>query len=128
TAPVDGTSASARAAASWGTAGAITDASPTDRSAPPVGAPAPEASAPEQSAPSAPRSGAALVREAAQASRNAGQRAGMRRGASPAESDPTGGATRDDEDAVVSTRNGREVVEKLLGGKVLEIIDETERY
>ena len=132
TAPVDDTSASARAAASWGTAGAITDASATGTSAPPAGAPAPETSAPDQSAPSAPRSGAALVREAAQASRNAGQRPGMRRGTSPdappAESDPTGGATRDDEDAVVSTRNGREVVEKLLGGKVLEIIDETERY
>jgi DNA polymerase-3 subunit gamma/tau len=39
--------------------------------------------------------------------------------------DPTGGATRDDEDAVVATRNGREVIEKMLGGKVLEVIDET---
>ena len=44
------------------------------------------------------------------------------------DADPTGGATRDDEDAVVTTRNGREVVEKLLGGKVLEIIDENRGY
>jgi DNA polymerase III subunit gamma/tau len=68
------------------------------------------------------------VREAAQASRLAGQRGAVRQGSAsgaPApEADPTGGATRDDEDAVVATRNGREVVEKLLGGKVLEIIDE----
>ena len=26
---------------------------------------------------------------------------------------------------MVATRNGREVIEKLLGGKVLEVIDET---
>ncbi|MDN5900302.1 MAG: hypothetical protein L0H74_09560, partial [Brachybacterium sp.] len=94
--------------------------------------PAPSAPAPVDSSPAAPRSGAALVREAAQASRSAGQGLGGRRGEAPtepaADTDPTGGATRDDEDAVVSTRNGREVVEKLLGGKVLEIIDENRSY
>ena len=31
---------------------------------------------------------------------------------------------RTDEDAVVATRNGREVIEKMLGGRVLEVIDE----
>ena len=40
--------------------------------------------------------------------------------------DPTGGASRDDEDAQVVTRSGREVVESLLGGRVLEVIDETQ--
>src|SRR5699024_9674786 len=121
-------SASARAAASWGTAATVP--------APAASAPAPSAPAPSGAGPaappSAPRSGAALVREAAQASRGAGQRPGGLRGpgsADPAaDADPTGGATRDDEDAVVTTRNGREVVEKLLGGKVLEIIDENRSY
>ena len=72
------------------------------------------------------------MREAAQASRTAGLRTGARSGGAPAapvaDTDPTGGATRDDEDAVATTRNGREVVEKLLGGKVLEIIDENKNY
>jgi len=63
------------------------------------------------------------------ASRTAGQRLRGGRGqadqAPEADPDPTGGATRDDEDAVVATRNGREVIEKMLGGRVLEVIDET---
>ena len=113
-------SASARAAASWGTAGSITDAGPS--------APAPSAPNPSAGAPEPVRSGAALVREAAQASRTAGQRNRGARGnmpEAPAEDvDPTGGATRDDADAVGVNRNGREVIEKLLGGKVLEVIDE----
>lgn len=83
-----------------------------------------------------PRSGAALVREAAEASRSAGRRFGSARGASalsatsalPADEDPTGGASRDDADATVATRNGRELIESLLGGKVLEVIDETREY
>ena len=72
-----------------------------------------------------------MVREAAQAaqaSRPAGQRFRGARGAqsddSAADADPTGGATRDDADATGTNRNGREVIEKLLGGKVLEVIDE----
>lgn len=114
-------SASARAAASWGTAGSISDSGPS--------APAPSAPAPSATAPSAPaRSGAALVREAAQASRTAGQRTRGARGTMPdepeADADPTGGATRDDADAIGANRNGREVIEKILGGKVLEVIDE----
>ena len=125
-------SATARAAASWGAAAAVTGTVP----GPGQQAPAPSASsapsapaAPAGPSAQAPRSGAALVREAAMASRNAGQRL---RGSRPepdaapeADIDPTGGATRDDEDAVVATRNGREVIEKMLGGKVLEVIDET---
>jgi DNA polymerase-3 subunit gamma/tau len=69
------------------------------------------------------------VRVAALAARAAGQ--GLRsarrepEAAPEVDVDPTGGATRDDEDAVVATRNGREVIEKMLGGKVLEVIDET---
>ena len=125
-------SATARAAASWGAAAAVTGTVP----GPGQQAPAPSASsapsapaAPAGPSAQAPRSGAALVREAAMASRTAGQRL---RGSRPepdaapeADIDPTGGATRDDEDAVVATRNGREVIEKMLGGKVLEVIDET---
>lgn len=69
------------------------------------------------------------MREAAQASRAAHAQRG--RGlartamAPPPEEDPTGGATRDDEDAVITTRSGREVIEQVLGGRVLEVIDET---
>jgi DNA polymerase-3 subunit gamma/tau len=115
-APGAGESATARAAASWGEAAAVTGTVPGRQ-------------APAPSAAEAPRSGAALVREAALASRAAGQ--GLRRARREPEAapevdvDPTGGATRDDEDAVVATRNGREVIEKMLGGKVLEVIDET---
>src|SRR5690606_29115320 len=91
--------------------------------------PAPATHAPSAQAQSAPRSGIALAREAAQASRGAAQRIRGPRGsaasATEADVDPTGGARRDDEDAVVATRNGREAIEKLLGGKVLEVIDET---
>lgn len=95
--------------------------------------PAPTGPAPTSTAPAgAPaRSGAALVREAAQASRTAGLRTRGNRGGPeepPVDADPTGGATRDDDDAVVSRRNGREVIETILGGKVLEVIDETDRY
>ncbi|WP_422115786.1 DNA polymerase III subunit gamma and tau [Brachybacterium sp. UNK5269] len=113
-------SAAERAAASWGTAASISTA---------AAAPAPVA--PTGAGPSAApaRSGAALAREAAQASRTGGLRSRGVRGevsaASAADADPTGGATRDDEDAVAVTRNGREVIEKMLGGKVLEVIDET---
>lgn len=64
------------------------------------------------------------------ASRSAGRRFGNGGPSGPDEpapdADPTGGASRDDEDAVVATRNGREVIEKMLGGKVLEVIDETQ--
>ncbi|WP_263312031.1 hypothetical protein [Brachybacterium atlanticum] len=127
-------SAAARATSSWGAAAAVTGtasgSSPARSaapSAPPAAAPTTAPAAP--SAADAPRSGAALVREAAMASRTAGQRLRGGRGqsdqASEADPDPTGGATRDDEDAVVATRNGREVIEKLLGGRVLEVIDET---
>jgi DNA polymerase-3 subunit gamma/tau len=146
-------SATARATASWGAAAAVTGSgaprsaatapAPPTTSAPggpvsPSGsapssyatsASAPAASAAAPSAAAPPRSGAALVREAAMASRTAGQRGrGGRRDAEAvpeADVDPTGGATRDDEDAVVATRNGREVIEKMLGGRVLEVIDET---
>ena len=109
-------SATARAAASWGAAATVAGTVPGRQT-------------PAPSAPEAPRSGAALVREAAMASRAAGQ--GLRSArrepdaAPEADVDPTGGATRDDADAVVATRNGREVIEKMLGGKVLEVIDET---
>lgn len=42
--------------------------------------------------------------------------------------DPYGGASRDDEDATgpaTSRRAGRDIVEQVLGGEVLEVIDET---
>src|SRR5699024_2014830 len=62
--------------------------------------------------PTGPRTGAALAREAAMASRNAGRRFGSGTPSQPEapapDADPTGGASRDDEDAVVATRNGRE--------------------
>ncbi|WP_246955955.1 DNA polymerase III subunit gamma and tau [Brachybacterium sp. Marseille-Q7125] len=88
------------------------------------------APAPTEPAPAEPaRSGAALVREAAQASRAAhaqrGRGSARTAMAPPPEEDPTGGATRDDEDAVITTRSGREVIEQVLGGRVLEVIDET---
>ncbi|APX33143.1 DNA polymerase III subunit gamma/tau [Brachybacterium sp. P6-10-X1] len=116
-----GESASARAAASWGTAAVAS-------------APAPEATsattAEGASTTSPARSGAALVREAAQASRTAGLRSRSAQSAAEQDApdaDPTGGATRDDENAVVAQRNGREIIEAVLGGRVLEVIDETER-
>ena len=126
-------SAAARATSSWGAAEAVTGTASGSTpsasaapSAPPAAAPTAAPAAP--SASDAPRSGAALVREAAMASRTAGQRLRGARGqadpAPEADPDPTGGATRDDEDAVVATRNGREVIEKMLGGRVLEVIDE----
>ncbi|GAA1485480.1 hypothetical protein GCM10009625_22840 [Brachybacterium fresconis] len=71
------------------------------------------------------------MREAAQASRTAGLRSRSAQSAADQEApeaDHTGGATRDDDDAVVAQRNGREIIEAVLGGKVLEVIDETERY
>lgn len=127
-------SAAARATSSWGAAAAVTGTASGSApsasaapSAPPAAAPTAAPAAPP--AADAPRSGAALVREAAMASRTAGQRLRGGRGqadqAPEADPDPTGGATRDDEDAVVATRNGREVIEKMLGGRVLEVIDET---
>lgn len=74
-------------------------------------------------------SGAALAREAALASRRTTPATQRGRGAGHAEpgapEDPTGGATPDDEDAQVSTRRPQELVEQLLGGQVLEVIDET---
>ncbi|GAA4518512.1 hypothetical protein GCM10023160_00690 [Brachybacterium paraconglomeratum] len=132
-------SATARAAATWGTvastAGSAVSESPGQGpssfapSASAPSAPTSSAAAPAQSAPA--RSGAAMVREAAlaaQASRPAGQRFRGARETQSEESmagvDPTGGATRDDADATGANRNGREVIEKLLGGKVLEVIDE----
>lgn len=111
-------SATARAAASWGTAASTV-------------APSAPASSPAPVQPAPARSGAAMVREAAlaaQASRPAGQRFRGAREPQPGDpapdADPTGGATRDDADATGTNRNGREVIEKLLGGKVLEVIDE----
>ncbi|MFC7375032.1 DNA polymerase III subunit gamma and tau [Brachybacterium sp. GCM10030267] len=124
-------SASARAAASWGAAATVSSA-PSPVSAPDRSAPSESPAAPEAQAPAPARTGAALAREAALASRTAGLR--TRSGtAEPAEGasapvDPTGGASRDDEDAVVATRNGREVIETVLGGKIIEVIDETDRY
>nr|WP_245349373.1 DNA polymerase III subunit gamma and tau [Brachybacterium fresconis] len=115
-------SASARAAASWGTAAVASAPAPEDTSAP-------TAETVSTTAPA--RSGAALVREAAQASRTAGLRSRSAQSAADQEApeaDHTGGATRDDDDAVVAQRNGREIIEAVLGGKVLEVIDETERY
>ena len=119
-------SAAARATSSWGAAPAVTG---TASGPAPSASAAPSAPPAAPSAADAPRSGAALVREAAMASRTAGQRLRGGRGQSDqapeADLDPTGGATRDDEDAVVATRNGREVIEKMLGARVLEVIDET---
>lgn len=137
--PVDGQSAAqapsaaARAAASWGTAGIAAAGDPAPQAAAAsAAAPAPATASAAPSAPAdqapAPRSGAALVREAAMASRTANQQRGRvgRPGAqSEPEVDPTGGASRDDEDAEVTSRSGREVIESVLGGRVLEIIDET---
>lgn len=101
--------------------------------------PAPAAPEPEsEPAPQRPRSGADLAREAAHASRHAGRRFGVVKGkqAAPGEADgadepdddPTGGATRDDEDAEYTRRSGREVIESVLGGKVLEVIEERPDY
>ena len=147
TGPSDGETTAAPAAAAprpWGDAvsTASTASAPSGTaqapSAPVRTAPsssAPTASAPAQPAPgmpAAPATGIALARQAAQASRAA---AADRRShpprrqdepAAPAvDEDPTGGASRDDEDAVVATRSGREVIETILGGRVLEVIDET---
>jgi len=77
------------------------------------------------------RSGAALVREAALASRavgptdRSGSRAARPADVEPAPEDPTGGASRDDEDAQYTSRRPQEIVEQMLGGTVLEIIDES---
>gem|GEM_PF-5483925 len=93
-------------------------------------APAPSAR-PDSGPRSASRSGAALVREAALASRAAGptNRSGSRAvrpgDVEPAPEDPTGGASRDDEDAQYTSRRPQEIVEQMLGGTVLEVIDET---
>ena len=90
---------------------------------------------PEQAQAQRPRSGADLAREAALASRNANRKFGVVRngpagdsGPDPADDDPTGGATRDDEDAEYTRRTGREVIETVLGGKVLEVIEERPEY
>lgn len=123
-------SAAARATSSWGAAAAVTGTASGSAPSASAAPSAPPAAAPTAapSAADAPRSGAALVREAAMASRTAGQRLRGGRGQADqvpeADLDPTGGATRDDEDAVVANRNGREVIEKMLGGRVLEVIDE----
>ncbi|MCG7426658.1 DNA polymerase III subunit gamma and tau [Helcobacillus sp. ACRRO] len=48
--------------------------------------------------------------------------------AAPIDDDPFGGASRDDADATgpsTSRRPGRDIVEQILGGEVLEVIDET---
>lgn len=78
------------------------------------------------------------MREAALASRHAPQRHGASghgasgqgasgRGDTPstAPEDPTGGASRDDEDATVTSRRPQELVTELLGGTVLEVIDDS---
>ena len=88
-------------------------------------------------APAAPptRTGADLAREAAQASLAAQRRRGPggRAAHDPSDTqpgsndDPTGGASRDDADAEYTNRNGRDVIESILGGRVLEVIDETDR-
>jgi DNA polymerase-3 subunit gamma/tau len=94
----------------------------------PTSTPAP-APAAAPTAPAQRPSGAQLAREAAQAARNRPNGAGTdpRSAPSPAsaDEDPTGGASRDDEDAQVVTRTGREIAESVLGGKVLEVIDES---
>ncbi len=91
---------------------------------------------PPSAEPAAPLSGAALAREAAHASLEARRRQGNRFGrgqqnvqdaSGPDDDDPTGGASRDDEDAEYTRRTGREVIETVLGGTVLEVIDETGR-
>ncbi|UEJ84372.1 DNA polymerase III subunit gamma and tau [Brachybacterium halotolerans subsp. kimchii] len=123
-------------------------ASAVSASAPPSAASAAPASAPSAPAPSAQSAasassaapapatrstGAALAREAVLASRSQPvQRRGSAAEAPPEpdaqDEDPTGGATWYDEDVdagQVATRSGREIAETVLGGKVLEIIDET---
>ena len=120
----------AAAAADWdvvavpsGTPAAVT---PPDTVRPAAAPAAPVPASTEQAA-----SGAELARRAAQASRAAAQERSRTRSAPsasappPEPEDPTGGARRDDADATVSRRNGREVIEKMLGGRVLEVIDET---
>ncbi|PWH06299.1 DNA polymerase III subunit gamma and tau [Brachybacterium endophyticum] len=101
----------------------------------PSASPAPSATsaspAPSDQNPATRSTGAALAREAALASR--GQQQTRRRGPAqddppeppPEDEDPTGGATWYDEDVQVATRSGREIAETVLGGKVLEVIDET---
>ncbi|GAB2536767.1 DNA polymerase III subunit gamma and tau [Brachybacterium huguangmaarense] len=111
--------------------------SSTPASAPPAAA-GPANQAPPGGAPANPSSsrGAALAREAALRSREAaaqgrgpgrpGATAAARGAGGPAEApeDPTGGASRDDEDAQVTSRRPQEIIETMLGGTVLEIIDE----
>lgn len=93
---------------------------------------------PEPAAAAPAATGAELARQAAHASLAARRRTAGRsaaRGAQapvqpdpePIDDDPTGGASRDDEDAQYTSRSGREVIEAVLGGTVLEVIDETGR-
>lgn len=93
---------------------------------------------PEPAAAAPAATGAELARQAAHASLAARRRTAGRPGArgaqapmqpdpEPIDDDPTGGASRDDEDAQYTSRSGREVIEAVLGGTVLEVIDETGR-
>lgn len=128
--------ATTRPTTAWGDAAPTggPSAPRTQASAAPSAAASAVAPSAEQAADeSAPRTGAALARQASQAARAAAadrrQQAQSRRpDEAPApeqDVDPTGGASRDDEDAVVATRSGRQVIESVLGGRVLEVIDET---
>lgn len=94
--------------------------------------------APEPAAAPPAATGAELARQAAHASLAARRRTAGRPAARGAQApgqpdpdsiddDPTGGASRDDEDAQYTSRSGREVIEAVLGGTVLEVIDETGR-
>ena len=95
-------------------------------------------SSPEPAAAAPAATGAELARQAAHASLAARRRTAGRPAARGAQApvqpdpdsiddDPTGGASRDDEDAQYTSRSGREVIEAVLGGTVLEVIDETGR-
>ncbi len=109
----------------------------------PAGAPPAPAAAPSKDRP---MSGADLARAAARQGRAAARgepgsasgfganAAGYASGgssgapAAPAAEDPFGGASRDDEDAtgtIPSRRPGRDIVKEVLGGEILEVIDET---
>ncbi|GAA1326898.1 hypothetical protein GCM10009592_13100 [Brachybacterium rhamnosum] len=131
-----GASQAVRPATAWGDAApAAAPSAPRPQSTTAPAAPAAgfAPSAEQAVDDSAPRTGAALARHASQAARAAAadrrQQAQSRRPdeapVPEAEVDPTGGASRDDEDAVVATRSGRQVIEAVLGGRVLEVIDET---
>ncbi|MBV7411332.1 DNA polymerase III subunit gamma and tau [Dermabacteraceae bacterium TAE3-ERU27] len=84
--------------------------------------PAQEVSVPAQAEPAAPKlSGAAMAREAAR--RYAQERQAATENLDPGYNDETGGASRDDADLDVQS-SGIAVVEQVLGGSVIEVLDE----